>query len=174
MWYNVFMEKMQEGQVVDERSRAGKVIVSWEGEEYVIREKNAGWYVGLTVVTVVLVIISILLRWWTFTAVVILAVVALVLYTVRPPRKIKYVLSGRGMKEGERMYLYADFRAFGVEMEEGHYAIVLIPRKRFSPRVRVYFPKEMGEAIVDAFGARLPMEEVRYDILDKMVRWLRI
>ena len=78
------------------------------------------------------------------------------------------------MKEGERMYLYADFKAFGVEMEGGHYAIVLIPRKRFSPRVRAYFPKEMGEAIVDAFGARLPMEEVKYDILDKLVKWLRI
>ena len=168
------MEKTQEGQVADRDLRMNdKVIVQWEGEEYVTREKNAGWYVGLAIVTVVLILFSVLLRWWTFTVVVILAVVALVLYTVRPPRKIKYALTRRGMREGERSYLYADFKSFGVEMENGHYAIVLIPRKRFSPRTRVYFPKEMGEVIVDTFGARLPMEEVKYDILDRLVKWLR-
>ena len=56
----------------------------------------------------------------------------------------------------------------------GSFAIVLTPRKRFSPRVTVYFPQENGEAIVDAFGARLPMEEVKLDLLDKIVRALRI
>ena len=38
----------------------------------------------------------------------------------------------------------------------------------------MYFPKEQGEEIVDVFGARLPMEEVKLDVLDKIVRKLRI
>jgi hypothetical protein len=49
-----------------------------------------------------------------------------------------------------------------------------MPRKRFSPAVTVYFPKEKGEEIVDVFGARLPMEEVKLDLIDKIVRKLRI
>ena len=72
------------------------------------------------------------------------------------------------------MYDYSEYRAFGVLQEEGNFAIVLTPRKRFSPRVTVYFPEERGEEIVDAFGARLPMEEVREDFLDKLVKFLRI
>lgn len=60
-------------------------------------------------------------------------------------------------------------------MREGnHFAIVLTPRKRFSPRVTVFFPEAQGEAIVDAFGARLPMEEVKLDMLDKLIKFLRI
>ena len=63
----------------------------------------------------------------------------------------------------------------GKVLKEGqHFAIVLTPRKRFSPRVTVFFPEAQGEAIVDAFGARLPMEEVRLDVLDRLIKFLRI
>ena len=148
--------------------------VRWEAEEYVLHEKNTGWYVGLLVVGLALVLVSVLLKWWTFTALVILSVVALVLYAVRPPRRLKYALTAKGLTEGERLYKYEDYKSFGVLAEDGHFAIVLMPRKRFSPVVTVYFPEEQGEAIVDMFGARLPMAPVKLDILDKIVRMLRI
>ena len=51
---------------------------------------------------------------------------------------------------------------------------MLIPRKRFGARVTVYFPEAQGEQIVDMFGERLPMEQVKLDVLDKLVRFLRI
>ena len=55
-----------------------------------------------------------------------------------------------------------------------NFAIVLIPRKKLSPSVKVYFPENKGEEIVDMFGMRLPMEEVKQDLLDKLVEFLRI
>jgi hypothetical protein len=54
------------------------------------------------------------------------------------------------------------------------FAIVLMPRKRFSLAVTVYFPEAKGEEIVDVFGARLPMETVKLDLIDKIVRKLRM
>ena len=87
---------------------------------------------------------------------------------------LHYELDNDGLTEGAKKYNYADYRAFGVMAEGQHFSIVLIPRKRFSPRVTVYFPEQSGEAIVDAFGARLPMEEVKLDFLDRIVRFLRI
>ena len=60
------------------------------------------------------------------------------------------------------------------EKLNGNFAIVLTQRKRFALRVTVYFPQKDGEKIVDAFGARLPMEEVKLDFLDKIVNFLRI
>ena len=72
------------------------------------------------------------------------------------------------------MHRYEDYRAFGIMKEGSHYSAVLIPKKRFSINVKVYFPTGSGEAIVDALGARLPMEEVKLDFLDKIVNFLRI
>lgn len=87
---------------------------------------------------------------------------------------IKYTLSGKGLMEGEKFYGYEDYKSFGVLKDEGNFAIVLVPRKRFSTVVTIYFPEEKGEEIVDMFGARLPMEEVKLDFLDKLVRMLHI
>ncbi len=154
--------------------KISKDIVNWEAEEYLQRDKKAGWYVGFAIVVLALVVVSILLQWWTFTVLVVLSAIALIIYSVRPPRTLHYSLTSKGLSEGNNLYGYDDFRSFGVLNDDGNYAIVLIPRKRFSPRVMVFFPKESGEEIVDAFGARLPMEEVRLDFLDKIVKKLRI
>ena len=153
---------------------SGKEIVNWQAKEYIQREKNGGWYVGLVVVSLGLIALSVFLQWWTFTALVVLSAVCLVIYSVRPPRELHYSLSNKGLSEGNRLYDYAEYKSFGVLKEGTNFAIVLTPRKRFSPRVTVYFPEERGEEIVDAFGARLPMEEVKRDFLDKLVNFLRI
>ena len=151
-----------------------KEIVNWDAKEYVQRDKNVGWYVGLVIVTIILIAISVLLQWWTFTALIVLSALALIVYSVRPPRELHYSLSNKGLSEGNRLYDYTEYKSFGVLNESGTFAIVLTPRKRFSPRVTVYFPEERGEEIVDAFGARLPMEEVKQDFLDKLLKFLRI
>ncbi|MBR3319715.1 hypothetical protein IKG20_00170, partial [Candidatus Saccharibacteria bacterium] len=117
---------------------------------------------------------SVVLKWWTFTALIVLSAVALIIYAVRPPRKLRYSLSDKGLTEGNNLYKYDEYKSFGVLKDGNNYAIIMTPRKRFSPRVTVYFPQESGEEIVDAFGMRLPMEEVKLDFLDKIVRMLRI
>lgn len=154
--------------------KGSKEIVNWEAEEYLQRDKKTGWYIGFAVVVLVLVALSAFLQWWTFTALVVLSAIALIIYSVRPPRKLHYSLSDKGLSEGNALYSFDTFKNFGVLKDDNNYAIVLTPRKRFSPRVTVYFPKESGEKIVDAFGMRLPMEEVKLDFLDRIVRMLRI
>ena len=151
-----------------------KEIVNWEAEEYLQHDKKVGWYVGFAVVVLALAALSVLLQWWTFTALVVLSAIALIIYSVRPPRVLHYSLTNKGLSEGNNLYDYENFKSFGVLKDDDNYAIVLTPRKRFSPRVTVYFPKESGEEIVDAFGMRLPMEDVKLDFLDKVVRLLRI
>ena len=150
-----------------------KEIVNWEATEYLQRSKNGKWYVGMALVTLALVALSMFLQWWTFTALIILSMISLVLYSVRPPRTLHYSLSSKGISEGNNLYNFEDFKSFGVLQDEKNFAIVLTPRKRFSPRVTIYFPEGKGEEIVDGFGGRLPMEEVRLDFLDKLVKFLR-
>ncbi len=149
-------------------------IITWEAEEYLVREKTTWWYVGLIAVGLVLSGISVWLQWWSFLAVVILSVVALLIYAMRPPRVLRYSLSNKGISEDNKLYDYSEFKSFGIVQEGEHFAIALTPMKRFSPRMMVYFPQAQGEEIVDAFGERLPMEEVKLDLLDRLIKFLRI
>ena len=148
--------------------------VSWEAKEYIEQERNIWWYVCLFAVGVGLCVLSFFLSWWSFMVLVIVCVIAILVTSIRPPRKIQYTLDKTGLTEGGKLHKYEDFRAFGILKEGSHFSAVLIPKKRFAIQVKVYFPGDSGEAIVDALGARLPMEEVKLDLLDKIVNFLRI
>jgi hypothetical protein len=154
--------------------KKSETIVNWEAQEYVTHDKNAGWYVGLAVVGLGLSALAVWLGQWTFLALVIVSIVAVIVYSSRPPRMLHYSLSSKGLSEGNRLYDFEQFKAFGVLRDDKRFSVVLTPRKRFSPRVTIYFPEAQGEQIVDMFGARLPMEEVKLDLLDKLVKFLRI
>ncbi len=148
--------------------------VSWEAQEYVIHTHDIVWYVGLVIVSGALSAIAILLQLWTFLALIIVCIIAVLTINLRPPRKISYKLDKKGLHEGSKLYAYDDFRAFGILKEEGNYSAVLIPKKRLGPSIKIYFPETNGEAIVDALGLRLPMEPVNLDFIDKIVNFLRI
>ena len=148
--------------------------VSWEAEDYIQYDRNIWWYIGLFIVGIGLCVLSYFLQWYSFIAHIIICVFAILVMAIRPPRKIKYSLNKDGLTEGNRLHKYEDFRAFGILKEGSHFSAVLIPKKRFSLQVKVYFPDNSGETIVDILGNRLPMEEVKPDFLDKIVNILRI
>ena len=148
--------------------------ITWQAEEYIVRGRNTWWYVGLFAVGAALATLSVLLQWWTFLILIILSIITILTSTIRPPRKITYTINNEGLKEGQKLHKYEDFKAFGILKEDNHFSAVLIPKKRFGLSVKVYFPEGSGEAIVDALGARLPMQEVKLDFLDKIVNFLRI
>ena len=148
--------------------------ISWQAEEYIVRKHDAVWYIGLIIIAGALCALSVWLKSWTFLALVIVSVIAILTSNLRPPRKISYKLNDKGLTEDKRLHSYDEFKAFGIMKEDSHFSAILIPKKRLGLSVKVYFPGDSGEAIVDALGARLPMEEVKLDFLDRIVNFLRI
>lgn len=150
--------------------------ITWTAQEYVHIDKNVGWFVLFALVVLALVAVDIFfLKSWTFSALVVVMAAAIIVYIRRPPRTLTYALSPvQGLYVGEHLYHFDEFRAFGLIKDGDHHSIMLIPRKRFAPGVSVYFPEEAGEQIVDILGERFPMEELKLDIVDVLVRKLRL
>ena len=148
--------------------------ISWEAEEYIQYNRNVLWYIGLFAVGIGLCVLSYFLQWWSFIVLIVVCIIAIIVSVIRPPRKIQYSINKNGLKEGNKLHKFEDFRAFGILKEGSHFSAILIPKKRFALQVKVYFPGQSGEAIVDVLGNRLPMEDVKPDLLDKIVSALRI
>lgn len=150
--------------------------ITWSAQEYVHIDKGIGWFVLFALIVLALVAVDIfILKSWTFSALVIVMAIAIIIYIRRPPRVLTYALSPvQGLYVGERLYLFDDFRAFGIIKDGENHSIMLIPRKRFAPGVSVFFPEEAGERIVDILGQRLPIQELKLDIVDAVVRKLRL
>ena len=161
---------------VQQPSTIGDAPVSWVADEYIHGEKNGLWYVGFVLIVLGLIAVDVfLLKSWTFSVLVVVMAISVIVYARRPPRAIQYTLSGRqGLYIGEKLYNFADFKAFGLIRDGEHHSIMLIPIKRFAPGVSVYFPEDVGERIVDILGARLPIETLKLDAIDLIVRRLRL
>ena len=147
--------------------------VSWEAAEAIHHEKGTNWFIGLGAAAVVLIGLSIWLQAWTFTALVVVMVVAIVFLAKRPPQVMHYQLTTSGLQINDNHYAFRDFRAFGVVQDEAMYYVSLIPIKRFMPAIEVYFPQEHGEQIVDLLGAHIPMQTIKPDAVDRVMRRLR-
>lgn len=157
-----------------EPSASSDQVLSWQASEYVHHEKERLWFVMLGVSGLALLAIAIfLIHSYTFAALIVVMTIALGVYAVRQPKIVSYQLSPAGVQINDKRFHFHDFRYFGVIEDGPLYSIMLVPNKRFMPAVTLYFPAESGEAIVDAMGARLPMEHIELDAFDKMMRYLR-
>lgn len=150
--------------------------IHWAAAEYVYQEKNGLWFMIFAVVALGLIAADIFfLKSYTFSALVFVMAIAIVVYSKRPPQQINYTLSPRhGLYIGENLHAFSEYKSFGVVNDGGYNFIKLIPVKRFGLGTSVYFPAEQGEQIVDLFGSVLPMEQIKLDTLDVIIRKLRL
>lgn len=171
------VEKVDEESAKYTRPSQDSETVHWIALEYISAEKGSLWFIVFGIVAAILIAVDILfIKSYTFSVLVVVMALAVVILSRRPPRQINYTLSGQqGLYVGEDLHHFSEFKAFGlINDDEGNHSIMLTPIKRFSLGVSVYFPQEVGEQIVDILGARLPMQELKLDIVDKIVRALRL
>lgn len=147
--------------------------ILWQAPEYVHRYKSPVWY-GLFVLVVALLVAAavFLMQSWTFALLIPVMAFALFAYSARPPRMMSYALSEKGLYINDTLHGFAEFKAFGVLHELDHFSLELIPVRRFRPSLSVYFDEASGEQIVDILGTRLPMQDVKPDGFDRIVRFL--
>ena len=88
--------------------------------------------------------------------------------------ELKAYAEEKGIDIADKLYDFSEFRAFGVIDEPGSPSIIVLPVKRFSTGVTLYFNIEDGERIVDMLGARLPLQEVKLDLLEKVIRLIKL
>ncbi|MGD8373775.1 MAG: hypothetical protein PVI21_02860 [Candidatus Woesebacteria bacterium] len=146
--------------------------LAWSAPEYVHNDKGFGWLVGLFITAVVIVAVAVWLQVWTFVVLAVVMTIAFGVVAFRPPKTLNYILDSKGVQVDKKLYVFSDFRAFGVLGEGSFYTVMLIPTKRFMPSLGIHFSEDLGEKIVDIIGAQLPQEELHYDVVEKTMRRL--
>jgi hypothetical protein len=161
--------------IIESEVDPAKAPVRWQATEYIHRDKTPLWFVLFALVCIALIALAIfVIQSITFAVLIPVMAAALLVYSRRPPRVIDYTLSRQGLHVNDHLYPFAEFKSFGVIHGDDEYSVFLVPVKRFKPGVSVYFPEEAGEAIVDMLAARLPMRELHLDVVDQIIRKLRL
>jgi len=161
------------------KSGAKGLSISWTASEAIDHERGTWWYVIAITVAIIAVGLSFWLQGVSFNSIsstILIVVVFAAILTVsrRPARELHYTLSSEGLTIDGKLRSFDEFRAFGVAQDGALWQLVLIPVQRFGFSITMLISSDQGEAIVDALGARLPMENVKIDLLDKIIRKLKI
>ena len=149
--------------------------IAWNAPEGVRVQRGAVWYVLFAIVLAGLMALAILVfKNWTFTILLPIMAVALFVLSNKNPQTINYAISPKGIYIADTLHDFSEFRAFGLLHENDQHSILLLPVKRFSPGLTIYFSEAEGEKIVDMLGARLPMQEIKPDALEKFIRLIKL
>ena len=149
--------------------------IAWNAPEGVRVQRGAVWYILFAIVLVGLMALAILVfKNWTFTILLPIMAVALFVLSNKNPQTINYAISPKGIYIADTLHDFSEFRAFGLLHENDQHSILLLPVKRFSPGLTIYFSEAEGEKIVDMLGARLPMQEIKPDALEKFIRLIKL
>jgi membrane protein CcdC involved in cytochrome C biogenesis len=148
--------------------------IKWEASEFIDHQKNAGWFLLLSLGGIVLcVAVYFLLRDILATVVTGVAILTFGMFARKKPRTLTYMLTPTYFMVGERRYSYDDFRTFSVIQDGALYSILLAPNQRFMPPLTIYFDPEDGEDIFDVLAERIPHEERKADPIDRFMRRIR-
>ncbi len=150
-------------------------IVRWRSPDYIQGNRGIWWYIIFIIIVIGLMALAFfVMKSITFTVLLPIMAIALVVYTYHPPVEVDYTLSRKGLYINDRLYGYDTFREFVLQHGDVEYSVVLIPRARFQPGLTAYFPADIGEAVIDALASRLPMREANISTLDRLIRLLKI
>ena len=152
-----------------------KEPIAWTAPEGVKVHRELWWYIAFGVILIGLMALAILVfKSPTFAILLPIMTVALFLLSEKTPQNINYAISPKGVYVGDKLYDFSEFRAFGITRENNQHSAILLPVKRFSPGLTLYFSEKEGEKIVDMLGARLPMQEIKPDALEKLIRMIKL
>jgi hypothetical protein len=148
--------------------------ITWTASEFVAHQKSAGWYGGLVAVAVVLTaLIYLLTQSLISVAVIIVCAIVFGFYAGHQPRQLEYKLDSTGLNIGGKRYEYQSFRSFSVVSEAAFSNIIFMPLQRFAPLISIYYAPEHEEQIIDLLSDRLPFEEYRHDMVDRLMNRIR-
>lgn len=154
-----------------ELARTHQAEVNWTASEFIAHDKSPMWYMALAGVMAVLMALAFFLFHDVIAAIsiVFLGVIFGALASHKP-RVLEYRIDPSGVHVGPKVYQYDQFKSFGIVREGAFSNITLMPLRRFSPSLTVYYPPEDEDPIVGAMADYLPMADVPNDAIDRFLR----
>lgn len=149
--------------------------ITWIGPEFLQHDKSTVWYVQISVSAVILAaILYLATRSFVSVAVVVVSAIIIEVYGSHRPKDVEYKLRQEGISIGSKFYHYDDLKSFSVVPEARNLSsIMFVPLKRFSPISGLYYDQADEARIVDYLSSKMPLEERRTDMIDRLLIRIR-
>lgn len=148
--------------------------INWSASEFIDHQKGSGWFFVLALVGVAIAVgVFFLTQDWIASSIILMLAIIFGIGAARRPRILEYKLDTSGITIDKKHTPYGEFRSFAVVNEGPIESVVLLPAKRWSPSLSIYFSPEDGDNIVDMLSAFVPFEQHEMSYMDRFLRRIR-
>ena len=106
-------------------------VIRWSAYEHDHIDRSADWYWALGIVAICCAIIAILFHDFLFGLLVIVAAVTLGVFARTPPELIRFEISDKGIRAGEKLHRFNEIISFWVEDEHHDRPLLLVDTTKF-------------------------------------------
>ena len=122
--------------------------IEWSAPEYSHKERSNDWFWTIGIITIIACGIALWLRNNVFAIFLLISGGCLIMFTMRHPRDITYIIETKGLSMGKDLHPWKDIKSFNIKDDEpGIYAKLLIETSKYVlPIYTIPLPKnEMDE-----------------------------
>ena len=92
----------------------GKTLASWRVPEFIKHQRSIVWYIGFGLFALVLLIYAFWTMNFLFGLIIIIAAFVIYIQEKTEPHQVKFLITGKGIKIGRKIYLYKDIDKFWI------------------------------------------------------------
>ena len=152
------------------------ILLTWQSSESDENAKNAGYYVAVVAVAIVLTAIVFWVTEQDFLAsgAVFLAVLGFAYLAIHKPGQQDYALAGHGIYIGNKLRAYDEFKNFSVNEDGSATNIMLVPHKRFGSPLILRLANEQKDDVIHTLSQFLPVVQRKLDAVDQLMRRMHL
>lgn len=100
-----------------EEQNRGKILASWSFPEVVKHERGQGWFIGMGILAVALVVYAVLAGNFLFALIVVMGAAITMLHHYKQPLEVNCTLYELGLEVGHKFWSYKEIKKFWILYE---------------------------------------------------------
>lgn len=145
-------------------------FIEWSALEYTQRELGPNWFLLPGGIALVLIVISILARNYSFLGLIIIASILFFIYMKRPPRNIAVAIRRTGITIGSTTYAFSELKSFWIFDRGDDTELSLETHKALTPFIQIPLAATNPETVREILLQFLPEREHEESMTDAIAR----
>ena len=137
--------------------------IEWTAPEYSHRERGNDWFWTLGLITVVACGIAMWIHSFIFAIFLALSGASLIMFTMRHPREVTYVVETKGLSMGKDLYEWKKIKSFNIRNSrtgDDESKLLIETKNHFLPIYTIPLPKEKIDEMKDTLLKIIPRSEI--------------
>lgn len=138
--------------------------IEWSAPEYNHKKRSNDWLWSIGLTALVGAVLAVWFHNYVFAIFILISGACLILFTIREPQSITFVVKTEGITIGKDEHIWKDIKGFDIKKGEPYHKLLIMTSKKFLPIYTIPFPSDLSSQLKEALNKVTPkidLEESR-------------